>query len=92
MAPDKSDKAPLPTLQTTGQPKKVRGLLGMMEAETKGENWEWDDPSAEYIPGMGLGASKQATRWARIGYQDEIAPAAELAAKRPEHRPPKHTF
>jgi hypothetical protein len=44
--------------------------------------------SADYIPGMGFGASKQATRWAWIGYQVEIA----LAAKRPAHRPRKHPF
>lgn len=54
------------------EPRKVRGLFGVLEAEANGEEWEFEQPSADYVPGMGLGATKEATRWAWLGYQKEL--------------------
>lgn len=49
-------------------PRKVRGLIEIAKAEAAGEDWILDEPSAEYIPGLGLGATDEARRWAFIGY------------------------
>lgn len=59
--------------------KKVRGLLDLVSV-LEGEDWEWEHPpySEEYMPGIGFGASKQATRWAYIGYLTELK--GEIAA------------
>lgn len=54
------------------EPRKVRGLLEVLETEANGEEWELESPSAEFVPGMGLGATKDATRWAWLGYQKEL--------------------
>jgi hypothetical protein len=95
MAQDKIDKANTPSASTPGAsatPRKVRGLLEVVEAEANDEAWELESLSAEFVPGMGLGATKQATRWAWLGMQQEIAGAVERAMKRPAHRPKKHHY
>ena len=69
--------------------KKVRGPMGIIEAQINGEEWEIESPSPDYVPGMGMGATKQATRWAWIGMQAEISNAIAEKSKRPAHRPKK---
>lgn len=53
------------------EPRKVRGLLDFIDAEASGEDWEFETPSADYVPGLGLGATKEARRWALLGYCTE---------------------
>ena len=52
--------------------KQVRGLLDYMALED-GEYWEFPPLSENYMFGMGLGASKDAIRWAFKGYMLEMA-------------------
>ena len=52
--------------------KQVRGLLDYMALED-GEDWEFPPLSENYMFGMGLGASKDAIRWAFKGYMLEMA-------------------
>jgi hypothetical protein len=47
--------------------KPVRGLLDYISLKP-GEKPEWEPISESYVPGMGLGASKDAIRWAYKGY------------------------
>lgn len=70
-------------------PRKVRGLIDFIEAEASGEVWEFDEPSPEYVPGMGLGATKEATRWAWMGYQLERMLLINLHLKQRRGRPAK---
>ena len=65
------------------QPRKVRGLLGILEADARGEKWELESPSPNFVPGMGFLATPEATRWAFIGMCQELA----QKMKRPAHRP-----
>ena len=51
--------------------KQVRGLLDYMALED-GEDWEFPPLSENYMFGMGLGASKDAIRWAFKGYMLEM--------------------
>jgi len=69
--------------------KKVSGLLDMLDAEQKGQPWEWEADPRGVVPGMGLGATAQATRWAWLGMQMEAEAAIQSALKRPAHRPAK---
>ena len=50
--------------------KQIRGLFDYLDLKD-GEEWEWAPPSEDYVSGMGLGATKQATRWAYLGYKIE---------------------
>ena len=70
-------------------PRKVRGIFGAIEAEAGGDNWELEAPSADFMPGMGFGATKQATRWAFIGMCHERIRRLEQLQRmeRPAHRP-----
>lgn len=50
--------------------KKVRGLLdvvGLADGE-----WEHEEISADYVPGLGPGATDEARRWAYLGYTIEL--------------------
>ena len=51
-------------------PKKrvISGLMEYMQAVQSGEEFEWRQNSPNYVQGMGIGATKDATRWAYIGY------------------------
>lgn len=61
----------------------VRGLLDVIVADADGIDWEMAKPSATYLPGMGLGATPEAFRWAWLGYcADELR-----KNKRPRGRP-----
>jgi hypothetical protein len=50
--------------------KKGRGLLDFASRDD-GE-WEYEEISPDYVPGLGFGATEQVRRWAYIGYQIEI--------------------
>jgi hypothetical protein len=63
--------------------------MGVAEAEANGEEWELEEPSLEYVPGMGLGATKEATRWAWMGYHLEKRRKIGQHLKRPRGRPRK---
>ena len=68
---------------------KARGLLDEALVELTGESREPRDPSPDFVPGMGLGATRQATRWAWLGMQQEVREGVKRALKRPAHRPRK---
>ena len=47
--------------------KQIRGILDYISLKP-GEEFEWEPISESYVRGMGLGASKDAIRWAYKGY------------------------
>ncbi len=49
------------------EPKQIRGILDYISLKP-GEEFEWEPISESYVPGMGLGASKDAIRWAYKGF------------------------
>lgn len=51
--------------------KQIRGLLDYTSVNND-EDWEFAPLSEEYMIGMGLGASREATRWAFKGYMLEL--------------------
>lgn len=51
--------------------KQIRGLFDYL-ALKEGEDWEFSPQSENHMFGMGLGASKDAIRWAYKGYLLEI--------------------
>ena len=51
--------------------KQVKGLLDYMALKPD-EEWEFAPNSQEYVHGMGMGASKDAIRWAYKGYLLEM--------------------
>jgi len=55
------------TAATTATPMKVKGLLGVMEAEATGQDWELDDSDPLAGISFGLGASPESRRLALIG-------------------------
>ncbi len=72
--------------------KQVRGLWGALEAEQEGIEWEFEAPSSEFVPGMGLGATKEATRWAYIGYCVHQKAIIDRQLSRPRGRPRKSSI
>lgn len=67
--------------------RKVRGLLDVIDEEANNEEWELETPSLDYVPGMGLGATKEATRWAWIGYNREKMHTINEQLRRSPGRP-----
>jgi len=80
------------------EPKSARGVLGYIRAK-HGEEFEWEPISETYVPGMGLGASKDATRWVYKGYlveryQHQEKIIAEIKAQKKQNTkigPPEKT-
>ena len=70
------------------EPKSARGVLGYISAK-HGEEFEWEPISESYVPGMGLGASKDATRWAYKRYMLELKEKLHDLNKRVGGRPAK---
>ena len=68
--------------------KPVRGLLDYISLKP-GEKPEWEPISESYVPGMGLGASKDAIRWAYKGYMLELKEKLDDLNKRVGGRPAK---
>ena len=71
------------------QKRTVNGLLDYMEAMNNEEEWEFETPSADFVPGIGFGATEQATRWAWIGRRTELMSGVEIHPKRPVGQPKK---
>jgi hypothetical protein len=69
--------------------RKIRGLLDILVAEANDEGWELEEPSAGFMPGMGLGATEQARRWAFIGFTAELMRGIDAHPKRPVGQPKK---
>jgi hypothetical protein len=69
------------------KPRKVRGLFGILEAEANGEEWKAEELSPDFVPGMGFGATKEATRWAYIGYISEHMHRLKSDLKKSRGRP-----
>jgi len=70
--------------------KTVRGLLDTIGLEPK--DWELEPISEHYVPGIGLGATDYAKRWAYDGYTLEANRRFEKAigiSKRKNGRPKK---
>ena len=57
--------------------KSVRGLLDTIGLQPN--DWELETVSEKYVPGMGLGATDDAKRWAYLGYRLEINGQLEKA-------------
>ena len=66
--------------------KQVRGLFDYL-ALKEGEDWEIAPNSENFVHGMGLGATKEATRWAYIGYNYELAQKIKGYSKKLKGRP-----
>ena len=66
--------------------KQIRGLFDYLDLKD-GEEWEWAPPSEDYVSGMGLGATKQAIRWAYNGYLLENMRAIKRINSRAVGRP-----
>lgn len=73
-------------------PKQVRGLLDM--ADLTDDSGETALPTPGFVPGLGLGTSEEARRWAYLGYQMEISKTVNRAnaiEKKKRGRPEKPT-
>ena len=70
------------------EPKQIRGILDYISLKP-GEEFEWEPISESYVPGMGLGASKDAIRWAYKGYMLELKEKLDDLNKRVGGRPAK---
>lgn len=79
------------TTATSATPKKVRGLLDVIEAEAKGEAWVLDESDPLAIVGLGLGATPEARRLVLLGLYSERIAALEkkLAELKPKRGAPK---
>ena len=67
----------------------VSGLLDYVVAVHSGEPFTFRLPSPNYVLGMGVGASEQATKWAYKGLQHELEEKLALATKKSAGRPSK---
>lgn len=65
----------------------ARGIMDHVQAVQ--DDVEWEQLSVDYVPGMGLGATKQATRWAYIGYCMEMEQFIKSVLTKKRGRPPK---
>ena len=66
--------------------KQIRGLFDYL-ALKEGEDWEFAPNSENFVHGMGIGATKEATRWAYIGYKYELAQKIKGYSKKLKGRP-----
>lgn len=67
----------------------VRGLLDYSEAVASGQEWEFEEPSPAYVPGLGLGTTDDARRWAWLGYMTEKRTRIDSLLKPKRGRPRK---
>ena len=73
--------------------RKVTGLLGVVAAEAEGAEWEVSTALQNgVVPGMGLGASPDAIRWAQQGWLAEEKARRTQKPKRAANRPPKDRY
>lgn len=89
MARNKSDEATIAIPATSATRKKVRGLMGVLEAEANGEEWVVD--ASNPLTGIGLGASPEAKRLMMVGYYSEQTRIIndQLARMKPKKGRPK---
>ena len=92
MPESENDEVPPATTATSATPRTVQGLLDLVVASANGEPWELAPSIHEFVPGMGVGASEQAIRWAWVGQLIEMDQAIEKSLKRPAHRPRKQSY
>ena len=71
--------------------KQIKGLLDYISLKP-GEEAEYAPNSEDYVSGMGLGATKQATRWAYKGFLLENRERLESITKKTNGRPTKSFF
>lgn len=77
----------------TDPPKrKIRGLFDIIDAQAKGEDWELEAISEDFIPGLGVGATDEARRWAWLGYRYEMLEAVKVRLKRKRGPPTKDAY
>jgi hypothetical protein len=67
MAKSENSEGTPATNATTATPRRVRGLLDVMEAEANGQAWVLDGTDALAGIGLGLGASQEAKELALLG-------------------------
>ena len=92
MPESENDEGPPATTATSATPRTVQGLLDLVVASANGEPWEPALSIYDFVPGMGVGASEQAIRWAWVGRLIEMERAIEKSLKRPAHRPRKQSY
>jgi hypothetical protein len=68
--------------------KRVRGILDIVSL-ADGEEWEFEPNSENFVVGMGMGATKDATRWAYKGFLLEAGEAIRTVATKKVGRPHK---
>ncbi|WP_425084027.1 hypothetical protein [Ruegeria profundi] len=69
--------------------RKMRGILDTGQSDHDNFEQQWEEPSENYVPGMGTGATRQAIRWAYIGYCVEREHFIQCALTNPKGRPAK---
>ena len=57
-----------------------------------GEEWELEPMSEDYVYGMGMGATKDATRWAYKGFCLEVGQSIRKIAAKNNGRPRKEAY
>lgn len=71
--------------------KRVRGILDLVSL-ADGEEWELEPMSEDYVYGMGMGATKDATRWAYKGFCLEVGQSIRKIAAKNNGRPRKEAY
>ncbi len=71
--------------------KRVRGILDIVSL-ADGEEWEFEPNSEDFVVGMGMRATKEATRWAYKGFLLEAGEAIRTAATKKVGRPHKEPY
>mgnify|MGYP006883068555 CR=1 FL=1 len=66
--------------------KRVRGLFDIVSL-ADGEEWELEPNSEDFVFGIGMGATKDATRWAYKGFLLEAGQAIKNVASKKSGRP-----
>jgi hypothetical protein len=66
--------------------KRIRGILDLVSL-ADGEEWEIEPMSEDFVVGMGMGATKDATRWAYKGFSLEAGQAMKNVASKKSGRP-----
>ena len=71
--------------------KRIRGLLDLVSLSDSQE-WELEPNSENFVFGLGLGASKDATRWAYKGFLLEVGQSIRKIAAKNNGRPRKEAY
>ena len=71
--------------------KRVRGLFDIVGL-ADGEEWELEPNSEDFVFGMGMGATEDATRWAYKGFCLEVGQSIRKIAAKNNGRPLKEAY